>query len=83
MKKQRMIINVRGGVVQDVFFDGDLEVTIVDWDVELPSPNESEVFEARDDIGRRVFAWVGHSYPLSKLSTLSREMREVLSGPQV
>ena len=34
----RVIVNVYGGVVQDVFSDGDAEVFVVDWDQdEMPS----------------------------------------------
>ena len=35
MSTERLIINVHGGLVQDVYTDARLEVVIVDWDTEV------------------------------------------------
>lgn len=34
MSKRKVIVNIYGGVVQDVFAEPDIEVIVVDWDVD-------------------------------------------------
>lgn len=34
MSRRKVVVNIYGGVVQDVFADPDIEVVVVDWDVE-------------------------------------------------
>ncbi len=55
----RVVINVYGGVVQDVFCsDPDAQVTLVDWDFEGNEGIGGGVVQIRDRLGRACLAGV-------------------------
>lgn len=50
--RERIIIEVRGGVVQEVYSDADLAVVLVDWDCEGSLPDAKQgIFCIKDGIG--------------------------------
>ena len=69
MSTQQIVINVSGGMVQDVFCcDPHVSLAVVDWDTEGCSPAEPGIFEVPLE-GRLTSAWVGEceAVPLEDL----------------
>lgn len=59
MPVQSIVLNVHGGVVQDVFAsEPDVEVTLVDWDVEGADADHPDVVSITDRLGRTRHAYV-------------------------
>lgn len=59
MTSLSIVLNVYGGVVQDVFAsDPDVEVTLVDWDVEGSDAEHPDVVSIIDRLGRNRPAYV-------------------------
>ena len=53
MTSPSVVLNVYGGVVQDVYAsDPDVEVTLVDWDVEGADAEHPDVVSIMDRLGR-------------------------------
>ena len=83
----KVILNVHGGLVQDVFCsDADIEVTLVDWDTQGRSDDESGIVAVRTHSGRKELACVA-DYPTNPFSDLpgtdvilALEMAEVHHG---
>lgn len=66
----RIVVNVSGGIVQDVIASGkDVEVVVVDWDVE--GSDDDAVVETLGSDGREISAFV---------SVFSAEPLESLAG---
>ena len=66
-----IIVNVHGGVVQDVFCsDAEAQVTIVDWDTEGASPDDRGIVSFKTAEGKELLTHVDRSKPspLSKLA---------------
>ncbi len=65
--KQKLVIDVSGGVVQAVFTDAAVDVILVDWDAEGCPPGENNVVEVD---GKSVHAAL---YPASSLNEMPEE----------
>lgn len=60
MTATQIVINVAGGIVQDIFCsDSAAEATVVDWDIETWSPDEPGIVLVRDFLVRERLAHVG------------------------
>ena len=71
MAKTQIVINVYGGLVQDVFCsDADAEATIVDWDTEGSQPDEPGIVAVRGPLDRQFLAHVA-SHEVRPLAALS------------
>ena len=71
MPRTQIILNVHGGLVQDVFCsDPDVEVTLVDWDTEAHGRDEPELVEIQTHSGREERAYVT-DYPTDPFSDLA------------
>ena len=67
----RIVLNLSGGVLQDVFSsDPHARVILIDWDVETASPAEKDVVAIPDGRGHTTFATVAE-YPLHGLPDLA------------
>jgi hypothetical protein len=67
----RIVLNLSGGVLQDVFSsDPHARVILVDWDVEYANPAEEGVVAIPDGRGNTLFASVAE-YPLHSLPDLA------------
>ena len=59
MPAPSIVLNVHGGIVQDVFAsDPDVEVTLVDWDVDGSDAAHPNVVAITDSLGRTRRAYV-------------------------
>lgn len=59
MNSLSVVINVSGGLVQDVFASNpNIEVTLVDWDVEGADADHPDVISIIDRLGRNRPAYV-------------------------
>ena len=75
MNSLSIVINVYGGLVQDVFaFDPNIEVTLVDWDVAGADADHPDVVSIVDRLGRNRPAYV---------ASLSVHSSQKLDGTEV
>ena len=70
MAKTQIVINVSGGLVQDVFCsDPDTQVALVDWDTETCDPADDDIVAVNTADGHARFAHVAEyaAHPFSSL----------------
>lgn len=64
MQQTRIILNIQGGNVQDVFCsDPNANVQLVDWDVQESDPDAPGIVEVDVEFGRQQLAFVGGLLP--------------------
>ena len=71
MNSTRIVLNVHGGVVQELYCsDPDADVRLVDWDVEESDPDAPGIVEIDTGGDRTQFAYVGAlpAHPLTDLA---------------
>ena len=85
----QIVINVRGGVIQDVFCDAG-DVTVIDWDTEGSSPADQCICEvpiANQDEGgprtARAFVSEPLTHPLAELAGTNVEAALTVAGVRV
>lgn len=72
----KIIIEVDGGVVQEVYCDDpNVTVVLVDWDTEGCSPDERGLITVHDDSGRERLARV-IELPTATIESLARDTQE-------
>ena len=79
MRQARVIINVYGGLVQDVYADGDLQVAVIDWDTEGVSPGEDGTVSVPQSDERRAVASVCLDWPTHPISQLHPDLVQAIS----
>lgn len=83
MPRPRVILNVYGGAVQDVFASEDVEILLVDWDTEGREPSDPGMVEISQRGGRVRLAYVAELlvHALDELPGTDVERALAASGP--
>ena len=79
MTATQIVINVSGGIVQDIFCsDPAAEAIVVDWDIETWSPDEPGIVAVRNELDREQLAHVGRRSVVPLLDLAGTEVEAAI-----